>query len=183
MEIINHLIMKLLRRRPPHMLERLIAKGMTVGRKCSIQEGVVFDESYCWLISLGDNVTIAPFAHLLAHDASMIKHLGYARIGKVCIEDGVFIGARALVLPGVTIGKNSIIGAGSIVSNSIPPDVVVAGNPANVICDLDTFILKHREAMEKTTCFSLIHKLNSASDSKLREEMRAHIGQNSGYIV
>jgi maltose O-acetyltransferase len=165
------------------MVERLIAKGMTVGRKCSIQEGVVFDESYCWLISLGDNVTLAPFAYLLAHDASMIKHLGYARIGRVCIEDGVFVGARVVILPGVTIGKNSIIGAGSIVSHSIPPDVVVAGNPANVICDLATFILRHREAMEEAPCFSLIHKMNCTLDPKLREEMSARIGQNSGYIV
>ena len=170
-------------RKPRSGIDQLIAKGMTVGRKCSIQEGVVFDESYCWLISIGDHVTLAPFAYLLAHDASMIKSLGHARIGRARIEDGVFVGARALILPGVTIGRNSIIGAGSIVTRSIPPDVVAAGNPARVVCDLATFVARHREAMAQAPCFSLHHKRNASSDPALRAEMCAQIGQESGYIV
>lgn len=179
----NSFVARFFRRKPQQMVERLIAKGMVVGRKCSIQEGVIFDESYCWLISLGDNVTLAPFTYLLAHDASMIKHLGYARIGRVKIEDGVFVGARTVILPGVTIGRNSIIGAGSIVTRSIPSDVVAAGNPARVVCDLAAFISRHREAMEKSPCFSLYHRMNVNSNPTLREEMIARIGQNSGYIV
>ena len=171
------------RRKPRPGIEQLIAKGMAVGHKCSIQEGVVFDESYCWLISIGDHVTLAPFVYLLAHDASMIKPLGYARIGRVRIEDRVFVGARAMILPGVTVGRNSIIGAGSVVTRSIPPDVVAAGNPARVVCDLATFVARHREAMAKAPCFSLHHKKNASSDPALRAEMLAQIGQESGYIV
>ena len=179
----NTILSRLLRRKSQPAIERLIAKGMVVGKKCRVQEGVVFDESYCWLISIGDDVTLAPYAYLLAHDASMIKHLGYARIGRVRIEDRVFVGARALILPGVTVGRNSIIGAGSIVTRSIPPDVVAAGNPARVVCDLATFIARHRKAMAKTPCFSLHHKMNASSNLALRAEMCAQIGQDSGYIV
>lgn len=55
----------------------------------------------------------------------------------VTIEDDVFVGARAIVLKGVTIGRGSVIGAGSVVNNSIPPGVVAAGNPARVLRELD----------------------------------------------
>ena len=49
------------------------------------------------------------------------------------IEDGVWIGGGAILLPGVTIGRNSIIGAGSVVTRSIPPDCIAVGNPCRVI--------------------------------------------------
>lgn len=51
----------------------------------------------------------------------------------VVIEDGVFIGAHAIILKGVTIGKGSIVGAGSVVTKSIPPGEIWAGNPARFI--------------------------------------------------
>ena len=49
------------------------------------------------------------------------------------IEDGVWIGGGAILLPGVTIGRNSVIGAGSVVTRSIPENVVAVGNPCRVI--------------------------------------------------
>jgi acetyltransferase-like isoleucine patch superfamily enzyme len=51
----------------------------------------------------------------------------------VIIEDDVFIGMHSLILKGVTIGKSSVVGAGSVVSRDVPPGVVVAGNPAQVV--------------------------------------------------
>lgn len=60
------------------------------------------------------------------HDASKI---GKAR---VVIEDGAFIGARAIVLKGVRVGKGAVVGAGAVVSRDVPPMTVVAGNPAKV---------------------------------------------------
>lgn len=59
----------------------------------------------------------------------------YAR--PVKIEDNVWIGGGCIVLPGVTIGENSVIGAGSVVNRDIPPDCVAAGNPCRVIRTLD----------------------------------------------
>lgn len=55
----------------------------------------------------------------------------------VTIEDNVWIGGGAILLPGVTIGKNSVIGAGSVVTKSIPADCVAVGNPCKVIKTLD----------------------------------------------
>lgn len=60
-----------------------------------------------------------------------------ARSRPVAIEDDVFIGARAMVLPGVRIGSGSVIGAGSIVSRDIPPNSVASGNPARVTRNLE----------------------------------------------
>ena len=61
----------------------------------------------------------------------------------VVIEDGVFIGMNSLVLKGVTVGAGSVIGAGSVVTRSIPPAVIAAGNPAHPIRPLDAARLRH----------------------------------------
>ncbi|NED55599.1 sugar O-acetyltransferase, partial [Micromonospora aurantiaca] len=51
----------------------------------------------------------------------------------IVIEDNVWLGGGAIVLPGVTIGTNSVIGAGAVVTKDVPPNVVAVGNPAKVI--------------------------------------------------
>ena len=51
----------------------------------------------------------------------------------VFIEDDVFIGARAMVLKGVRIGKGAVVGAGAVVTKDVPPNAIVAGNPARVV--------------------------------------------------
>ncbi|MBT2736732.1 DapH/DapD/GlmU-related protein [Bacillus sp. ISL-7] len=96
-------------------LEDYKKSGMKIGENCTIQAGVTFDYSFCWLTKIGNNVTIAPEAFFLAHDASTMKELHYTKVGSITIEDNVYIGARSLIMPGVTIGKNSIVAAGSIV--------------------------------------------------------------------
>lgn len=55
----------------------------------------------------------------------------------VIIEDNVWIGGGAIILPNVTIGKNSVIGAGSVVTRSIPANCVAVGNPCRVIKNID----------------------------------------------
>ena len=55
------------------------------------------------------------------------------RTSKIIIEDDVLIGANSVILAGITIGQHSIIGAGTIVTQSVPPNSVVAGNPGKVI--------------------------------------------------
>jgi acetyltransferase-like isoleucine patch superfamily enzyme len=54
----------------------------------------------------------------------------------IVIENDVFIGMNCIILKGVTIGQNSVIGAGSVVTRNVPPDVIVAGNPAKIIRSL-----------------------------------------------
>ncbi|WP_339207746.1 acyltransferase [Paenibacillus sp. FSL K6-3182] len=122
---------------------------MKIGRNCSIQPGVTFDYSHCWLITIGNNVTIAPQAYILVHDASSKSLTGYTKLGAVTIEDDVFIGAKALIMPGVTVGKGSIIAAGSVVTKSVPAGFIYAGNPAKEINNLTEYIQKTYELLEK----------------------------------
>jgi acetyltransferase-like isoleucine patch superfamily enzyme len=81
----------------------------------------------------------------------MWRHLGKTRTAKVVIRDNCYIGYGTIVLPGVTIGPDSIVGAGSVVTRDVPPRTVVAGVPARPLCDLDAFLVKHRLAMENKT--------------------------------
>ncbi|MCC4214249.1 acyltransferase [Leeuwenhoekiella parthenopeia] len=89
-------------------------------------------------ITIGDNVLIGSGVLITDSDAHPIhpKDRNNAELIKnapVHIEDDVFIGARSIILKGVTIGSGSVIGAGSVVSSSIPPMSICAGNPARVL--------------------------------------------------
>ena len=127
----------------------LIERGLKIGNNCTIHYDTILDPSHCDLIEIGNNVTFAPRCQILAHDGSMKTALGYTKIGKVMIEDNVFVGAGAIILPNIHIGKNSIIGAGSVVTHDIPENSVFAGNPARRICSLDSFLDKHRKLANK----------------------------------
>ncbi|SDP76873.1 maltose O-acetyltransferase [Litchfieldia salsa] len=100
-------------------VEACLQRGMKVGKSCHGLGSSTIDYAHCWLIEIGDNVTFAPQVYLLAHDASTKRYLNYTKIAKIIIKDNVFIGARALIMPGVTIGTNAIIAAGSIVTKSV----------------------------------------------------------------
>lgn len=110
----------LFRLRSEVMTEDLIERGMVVGKNFNRMAGVILNDSHCWLITIGDDVTLAPRVHILAHDASTCHHIGYARIGRVDIGNNVFIGAETVILPGVRIGHNSVIGANSLFQKASP---------------------------------------------------------------
>ncbi|WP_406944826.1 acyltransferase [Halobacillus sp. SY10] len=115
--------------------------GLKVGKNSQIGPGVVIDYSHCWLIEIGDNVSITNQVMLLAHDASTkrLKDFEYTKVGSIKIEDNAFIGVRSLIMPGVTIGKNSIVAGGSVVTKSVPPDTIVGGIQAKKIGTLDQY--------------------------------------------
>lgn len=103
-----------------------------------------------YLITVGNNCQITD-CRLFTHGggASIRRnHPDFDCFGKIKIGDYVYIGANAIVLPGVTIGDNSLIAAGSIVTKSVPANVVVAGNPAKIICTID-------EYYERNKCYDL----------------------------
>jgi maltose O-acetyltransferase len=83
---------------------------------------------------------------VLAHDASAKLHTGFTRIARVSIGTRVFVGAGAVILPGSTIGDDSIVGALAVVRGDVPPGSVVAGNPAKVVSDVESFAERHRAA-------------------------------------
>ena len=162
-------------------LEIAISNGLIIGKNHNIQGGCIIDPSHCFLITIGDNVTLAPRVHILAHDASTKYHLGYTRIGKVYIGNNVFIGANSTILPNVRIGDNVIIGAGSVVSRSIPANSVAAGNPARIISDISEYLNKHKNQMKTHPCYDeayIITNITTEKKIKMQNELNT-----VGYIV
>lgn len=162
--------------------EKLIQQGMKVGKNFERLNNVLIDDSHAWLISIGDNVTMAPRVHILAHDASTKKFLGYTKIGRVTIGNNVFIGAESVILPNVTIGNNVVIGANSTVTHDIPDNVVVAGTPAKVISSLDDYIEKHKEAMKKAPVYSEEYTLRKEVSMDKRVQQFEELRSQGGYI-
>ena len=78
-------------------IEIAIRNGMKLGYDSQIKGECILDPGHCWLIEIGDRVTIAPRVHILAHDASTKRTLGYTVIGKVKIGNDVFIDRKSVV--------------------------------------------------------------------------------------
>lgn len=160
----------------------LCQRGLKVGVGTSILDGAFLDPSHCFLISIGNYCTLAPGVRILAHDASTNRPLGITRIGAVTIEDHCFLGDSTIVLPGVTIGAHSIIGARSVVTKDIPPYSVAAGHPARVICGLEEFLAKHRAAEAEGKVFSTQdYGIESITDAR-KEEVIMWVKARPGYL-
>lgn len=117
-----------------------------VDRECSLTIGENVGISQTALIAhdnltIGNNVKIGGGTCVYTTDFHSIdpqiraskEDMKHRKCAPVVIEDNVFIGARCIILKGVVIGKNSIVGAGSVVTKSIPSNQIWAGNPARFI--------------------------------------------------
>ncbi len=163
--------------------EELISLGMKIGKNFQRMNNVLIDDSHAWLIEIGDDVTLAPRVHILAHDASTKAYLGYTKIGRVNIGNNVFIGAESVVLPGVNIGNHVIIGANSTVTHSIPDNTVAAGSPARVICSLEDYIKKEKARMEFSPCYDESYTLRKNVSMKKRMKQKKDLKGKIGYII
>ena len=96
-----------------------------------------------WLITIGNNVQVTKDVYFHTHGGSHVARSRYPDFdcfGPIVIEDDVYVGSGSHLLPGITIGKGSLVAAGSVVTKSVPPHSVVAGNPARFICSVDDYI-------------------------------------------
>lgn len=162
--------------------ERLVSRGMKVGNNFNRLNGVILDPDHCWLIEIGDNVTMAPRVHILCHDASTKLFLNYTKVGRVTIGNNVFIGAESVILPGVTIGNNVIIGANSTVTHDIPDNVVAVGSPAKVICTLSDYLEKEKARMKNCHVYSDEYTLRKNVSMELRMKQKEELRREIGYI-
>ena len=143
----------------------LIKRGMKVGKNFNRQQGCFLDPTHCWLISIGNDVTLSIRVTILAHDAATKLVTGYTKIAKVDIGNNVFIGANSTILPGV------IIGANSVVTKSIPANSVAVGNPAKVIYTLDEFKYKIDKTFYNTQKFSKKYRMSADLTEDMKKEM------------
>lgn len=163
-------------------IDSLIRKGLRLGRNVYIPDTFFFDPSHCFLISIGDNCTICPNVRLIAHDASTKKILGCTKIGKIDIKENTFIGDSTIILPGVTVGPNSIVGAGAVVSKDVPPNMIAVGNPAKVISTVQEYIQKIKSISKDKKIFGKDCYIEKLDDDKRREIIQS-IGDSIGFIV
>ena len=126
-------------------------RGVVIGENVDIINSYI-DGCHGPLVSIGNNVTITG-AHILAHDASTKKFLGYTKIGRVTIGNNVFIGDGAIILPGTKIGNNVIIGAGTVIASDVPDNSVMIGNPPRKLCDCDEYIQRNRQRLNSMDSF------------------------------
>lgn len=180
MKLLKELIYRL---RGDYTTERLISRGMKVGKNYLRLQGTILDPDHCWLIEIGDDVTMAPRVHVLCHDASTKIFLGYTKIGRVTIGNRVFIGANSTILPNVTIGDDVIIGANSVVTHDIPSGSVFAGNPAKKICSIGEYLAKEQNRMESAPKYGDDYTLRGNISMEKRMEQKRDLTGKIGYIV
>ena len=120
---------------PPMKLA--VGKYISIGEGCYFNAGTTFIDD--WKIEIGSNclfgpnVTLCTTGHPISPNHRMDGMYSFPiKIGNTC-----WIGANVIVLPGVTIGDNTVIGAGSVVTKDIPANVVAAGNPCRVLRQID----------------------------------------------
>lgn len=149
---------------------KYVGGGVTIGNNVHIFDSYI-DPLFPFLITIGDNTTLTD-VKVLAHDASTNKELGYTKIGKVQIGSNCFIGAKSLILPGVTIGDNVIIGAGSVITKDIPENSVAVGNPCRVVKSYEDYMLHQKSMMnEHNTICKAPAKLSDQEKELLRKDM------------
>lgn len=105
-----------------------IGDNSQLGQNCRVRANVV----------IGKNVLMAPNVHIVTtyhrFDSLDIPILEQGNIDSFArIDDGVWLGTACIILAGVTVGANAIVGAGAIVTKDVPPNAIVGGNPAKII--------------------------------------------------
>lgn len=133
--------------------------GVKVGERCRLIHVSYSSEPY--LISLGDHVS-ASFVRFETHDGGVWvlreENPGYDIVKPIKVGNNVFIGYGAVILPGVTIADNVVIGARSVVTKDVPENSVVAGVPARVIKSLSEYRASCSGSIEQTKHFSRAEK-------------------------
>ena len=101
--------------------------GMHIGSDCQISLSARLDKTHPTGIHIGDSTAVSFRSCILSHDYTRRLHTN-TRIGRQCQ-----IGAYSIIMPGVTVGDNCVVAVASVVMKDVPPNSIVAGNPARVI--------------------------------------------------
>jgi acetyltransferase-like isoleucine patch superfamily enzyme len=111
--------------------ERVVIRPGTMlhGESVTLENTILIEDD----VLIGCGVHIYVENHHYSNPCKLISEQGHSNAKQVCLKNGCWVGANSIILPGVTIGKNSVIGAGSVVTKSIPDFSVAVGCPAKVI--------------------------------------------------
>lgn len=123
-------------------------RGVRIGTGVSIGYDVVLETAHPDWISLGNNIQVGMRSTLIAHMTQMRSLPWNANSGEIIsirIEDDVHLGPGVIILPRVTIGRGAVVAAGSVVTRSVPPMMLVQGNPAKPVARCGIPLLAHTD--------------------------------------
>jgi len=163
-------------------VDSLRAGGASVGHNVRLAQPAWVDPAFVWLISIGDDAILGPGVQVIAHDASTKRLTGYTLMRPVKIGARVYIGASAIILPGVSIGDDAIVGAATVVRDDVPAGTMVVGNPGRVVGQVSDYAARHLAAMPERPVHDVAGlRLLDASDAEKRR-MRGELEKGPGYV-
>ena len=124
-----------------------VRQGLKAGKNITVMSNCNFG-SEPYLITLHDDVRISFNVSFITHDGGtwafrdQEKYKSVIKYGKIEVGERTFIGANSTIMPGVTIGKRCVIGAGSVVTKDVPDGMVVCGVPAKVVMTTEEYAEK-----------------------------------------
>lgn len=119
-------------------------KGLDVAPDCRF-EGFPSFGSEPYLITIGKHVAIASDVSFITHDGGthvfreQDRYRKVIKYGRITVKDNCVLGHRVILLPGVTVGPNSVVAAGAVVTRNVPPNVLAAGNPAVPVMPIERY--------------------------------------------
>jgi acetyltransferase-like isoleucine patch superfamily enzyme len=125
-------------------LRKAIKEGLQIGEGSQIMGTPIFDQPY--LVRIGKHVSIATGVEFFTYEGGtfVFRHLpgskGMYYFDTIDIRDNCLIGTDAILMPGITIGPNSVVGANAVVTKNVPPNTVVVGCPARHLCTYQEFV-------------------------------------------
>ncbi|MBQ8529366.1 MAG: acyltransferase [Clostridia bacterium] len=180
-KIINKIKFILRNRNSKSKVEYLKKVGAKIGEKTVLLCSTDAFGTEPYLITVGKNCLMSGEVYIITHDGgvNVLNNLRYFdgtkmdKIAPVKIGDNVYIGYRAIIMPGVTIGNNVLIGAGAIVTRDIPDNSVAVGVPARCVKNIDEY---YESGKEKNQFFPTV----SMYGEEKKEYILKHIGDNCG---
>jgi maltose O-acetyltransferase len=156
-------------------LPRLRDRGLRAHPPVRLVPTSFIDPIFAWAIEIGAYTIISGQVQILAHDAAIKRLTGYTEVRPVKIGERCYIGAGSIILPGTTIGDDSIIGAGSLVRGEIPPRSLAFGAPAKVVSSVDELRARHERSLETMPRSSKpIRDLKPAEIAAISRDLERH---------
>ena len=144
-------------------IAQLRKSGLKIGNDCEIYRDVSFG-SELYLITIGNHVRITRGCKLITHDGGIWvlrkskNLLDIDLFGKIKIGNNVHIGVNTVIMPGVTIGDDCIIGCGAVVTKDVPSGEIWGGVPAKRIKSVEEYYIQHEHEFDHTKKLSFEEK-------------------------
>lgn len=150
--------------------------GARIGANVDIDPTCYIDRGFARLLEIQDNAVVAMGTAFILHDSSINNVTGGPiKIGRIVVQAGAYLGAFVVVLPGVTIGKGAIVGAGALVSSDVPLNTVAVGHPARPLCDVSDLLRRSgkRAAMPSNMVAYLTYPTQVEQAAWSHEDLKA----------